>query len=52
MMMATEKADFFTAHDPDAFKAMKKAPGILRLSDSSFGRHPPSAVVGGRSRRV
>jgi len=24
--MATEKADFFTAHDPDAFKAMKKAP--------------------------
>jgi hypothetical protein len=23
---ATEKADFFTAHDPDAFKAMKKAP--------------------------
>ncbi len=23
-MMATEKADFFTAHDPDAFKAMKK----------------------------
>ena len=26
MLMATEKADFFTAHDPDAFKAMKKAP--------------------------
>jgi glyoxylase-like metal-dependent hydrolase (beta-lactamase superfamily II) len=25
-MMATEGADFFTAHDPDAFKAMKKAP--------------------------
>jgi N-acyl homoserine lactone hydrolase len=25
-MMATEKANFFTAHDPDAFKAMKKAP--------------------------
>src|SRR5688572_27723190 len=25
-LMATEKADFFTAHDPDAFKAMKKAP--------------------------
>jgi glyoxylase-like metal-dependent hydrolase (beta-lactamase superfamily II) len=24
--MATENADFFTAHDPDAFKAMKKAP--------------------------
>ena len=24
--MANEKADFFTAHDPDAFKAMKKAP--------------------------
>ena len=24
--MATQKADFFTAHDPDAFKAMKKAP--------------------------
>ena len=24
--MATEKADFFTAHDPDTFKAMKKAP--------------------------
>lgn len=24
--MATEKAEFFTAHDPDAFKAMKKAP--------------------------
>lgn len=24
--MATEKADFFTAHDPDAYKAMKKAP--------------------------
>jgi glyoxylase-like metal-dependent hydrolase (beta-lactamase superfamily II) len=24
--MATEQADFFTAHDPDAFKAMKKAP--------------------------
>jgi len=26
MMMATEKAQYFTAHDPDAFKAMKKAP--------------------------
>jgi len=26
MMMATQKADYFTAHDPDAFKAMKKAP--------------------------
>jgi glyoxylase-like metal-dependent hydrolase (beta-lactamase superfamily II) len=25
-MMATEGADYFTAHDPDAFKAMKKAP--------------------------
>ena len=25
-MVATEKADYFTAHDPDAFKAMKKAP--------------------------
>jgi N-acyl homoserine lactone hydrolase len=25
-LMASEKADFFTAHDPDAFKAMKKAP--------------------------
>lgn len=25
-MMATEKANYFTAHDPDAFKAMKKAP--------------------------
>jgi N-acyl homoserine lactone hydrolase len=25
-MMATQKADFFTAHDPDAFKAMKKPP--------------------------
>jgi N-acyl homoserine lactone hydrolase len=25
-MMASEKADFFSAHDPDAFKAMKKAP--------------------------
>jgi glyoxylase-like metal-dependent hydrolase (beta-lactamase superfamily II) len=25
-VMATEKADFMTAHDPDAFKAMKKAP--------------------------
>lgn len=24
--MARQKADFFTAHDPDAFKAMKKAP--------------------------
>jgi glyoxylase-like metal-dependent hydrolase (beta-lactamase superfamily II) len=27
-MMATEKADFFTAHDPDAFKAMKKPPAF------------------------
>ncbi|HEX4984624.1 MAG TPA: N-acyl homoserine lactonase family protein [Burkholderiales bacterium] len=26
MMMATQKAEYFTAHDPDAFKAMKKAP--------------------------
>jgi N-acyl homoserine lactone hydrolase len=26
LQMATEKADFMTAHDPDAFKAMKKAP--------------------------
>ena len=26
MMMATQKADYFTAHDPDAFKALKKAP--------------------------
>jgi len=25
-MMATEQANFFTAHDPDAFRAMKKAP--------------------------
>lgn len=25
-LMASEKADYFTAHDPDAFKAMKKAP--------------------------
>jgi Fe-S cluster assembly ATP-binding protein len=25
-MKATENANFFTAHDPDAFKAMKKAP--------------------------
>ena len=25
-MMATQKADYFTAHDPDAFKAMKKPP--------------------------
>jgi glyoxylase-like metal-dependent hydrolase (beta-lactamase superfamily II) len=25
-MMASEGADFFTSHDPDAFKAMKKAP--------------------------
>jgi len=24
--MASQKADFYTAHDPDAFKAMKKAP--------------------------
>ena len=31
MMMATQKADFFTAHDPDAFKAHEEAPGILRL---------------------
>jgi len=26
MMEATQKASYFTAHDPDAFKAMKKAP--------------------------
>jgi len=26
MMMATQKADYFTAHDPDAFKALKKPP--------------------------
>ena len=25
-LMATEEADYFTAHDPDTFKAMKKAP--------------------------
>ncbi len=25
-MQATEKADFFTAHDPDAFKSLKKPP--------------------------
>jgi len=25
-MKATENANYFTAHDPDAFKAMKKAP--------------------------
>jgi N-acyl homoserine lactone hydrolase len=25
-MQATEKADFFSAHDPDAFKALKKPP--------------------------
>ncbi len=28
MLMATQKADFFTAHDPDAFKAMKKPPAF------------------------
>ena len=26
MMMATQKADYYTAHDPDAFKALKKPP--------------------------
>jgi glyoxylase-like metal-dependent hydrolase (beta-lactamase superfamily II) len=26
LMMATQGADYFTAHDPDAFKAMKHAP--------------------------
>ena len=26
--MASQKADFFTAHDPDAWKAMKKAPSF------------------------
>lgn len=26
LMMATQNANYFTAHDPDAFKAMKKAP--------------------------
>lgn len=25
-LIATEKADYFTAHDPDAFKTLKKAP--------------------------
>jgi hypothetical protein len=25
-MQATQKADYFTAHDPDAFQAMKKPP--------------------------
>ena len=25
-MMASEGADFFTSHDPDAFKAYKRAP--------------------------
>ena len=29
--MATEKADFFTAHDPDAFKADEEGAGLLRL---------------------
>ena len=28
-MQATENANFFTAHDPDAFKAMKHAPDFL-----------------------
>jgi N-acyl homoserine lactone hydrolase len=28
-MQARENADFFTAHDPDAFKQMKKAPDYL-----------------------
>ena len=28
-MQARENAQFFTAHDPDAFKAMKKAPDFL-----------------------
>lgn len=28
MMMATQKADYFTAHDPDAFKALKKPPAF------------------------
>jgi N-acyl homoserine lactone hydrolase len=28
-MQARENAEFFTAHDPDAFKAMKKAPEFL-----------------------
>jgi N-acyl homoserine lactone hydrolase len=26
--MAAQKADYFTAHDPDAWKAMKKAPAF------------------------
>jgi N-acyl homoserine lactone hydrolase len=28
MLMATQKADYFTAHDPDAFKALKKPPAF------------------------
>jgi len=28
MMMATQKADYFTAHDADAYKAMKKPPAF------------------------
>ena len=28
-MQAREGADFFTAHDPEAFKQMKKAPDYL-----------------------
>jgi hypothetical protein len=28
-MQARENANFFTAHDPDAWKAMKKAPDFL-----------------------
>ena len=34
LMMATQKADFFTAHDPDAFRAMKMAPGYYDGSGS------------------
>jgi len=26
MALATNKSDYFTAHDPDAFKALKKPP--------------------------
>jgi N-acyl homoserine lactone hydrolase len=28
MLMATQKADYFTAHDPDAYKALKKPPAF------------------------
>ena len=46
-MQATEKADFFTAHDPDAFKALKKPRSFMSKDETILSPLPATASAEG-----